>query len=134
MATRTTTPATETTPVSTTAPRTHGPSINRVALIGRPTADPQLRYTANGHAVTRFRLATNTGGEANFHDIVVWRHQAEIAAQYLTKGRLIYVGGRLKGRDWTGRDGVKRYSLDIIADELRFLSPRPAPAVLDEAA
>lgn len=87
-----------------------------------------MRYTPSGHAVTNFRLAVNgvNGGQASFHDAVAWRRLGEVAAEYLTKGRLVYLGGRLQSRSWTGRDGVQRQSQEIVASELRFLGPRPA--------
>ena len=103
-------------------------SISRVNVIGRLVSDPVMRYTSNGTAVANFRVAVNNGDQPIFHDIVTWRRLAEISAEYLTKGRLIYIGGHPKGRTWTGRDGVKRYTLDIVASEVRFLSPRPRPA------
>ena len=103
-------------------------SISRVNVIGRLVSDPVMRYTSNGTAVANFRVAVNNGDQPIFHDIVTWRRLAEISAEYLTKGRLVYIGGRPKGRVWTGRDGIKRYTLDIVASEVRFLSPRPRPA------
>lgn len=108
--------------------RSSDASISRINMIGRLVSDPVMRYTPNGTAVANFRIAVNNGSEPNYFDIVAWRRLAEVTGEYLTKGRLIYIGGRPKGRTWTGRDGVKRYTLDIIASEIRFLSPRPRPA------
>jgi len=108
--------------------RSSDASISRINMIARLVSDPVMRYTANGTAVAHFRVAVNNGDEPNFFDIVAWRRLAEVTAEYLTKGRLIYIGGHPKGRVWTGRDGVKRYTLDIVASELRFLSPRPRAA------
>ena len=108
--------------------RSSGPSISRVTVIGRLVSDPVMRYTPNGTAVANFRIAVNNGDESTFQDVVVWRKLAEISSAYLSKGRLVYVDGSLKGRTWTGRDGQKRYTLDIIASQVRFLSPRPRPA------
>jgi single-strand DNA-binding protein len=110
-----------------TARRNSDASISRVNMIGRLVSDPVMRYTSNGTAVANFRVAVNNGDEPNFFDIVTWRRLAEVTAEYLTKGRLIYIGGHPKGRTWTGRDGLKRYTLEIVASELRFLSPRPHP-------
>lgn len=107
--------------------RSSDASISR-NMIARLVSDPVMRYTSNGTAVANFRVAVNNGDEPNFFDVVTWRRLAEITAEYLTKGRLVYIGGHPKGRVWTGRDGVKRYTLDIVASELRFLSPRPRPA------
>jgi single-strand DNA-binding protein len=106
--------------------RRHGPSLNRVSLIGRLTADPQLRYTTNGVAVTNFRLANNGSEAVQVYPVVAWRGLAEIAAAYLSKGRLVCIDGHLKGRSWTAPDGTGRYVLEVIADEIQFLSPKPA--------
>lgn len=122
----------ETSDSSQASNRGRGPSLNRVSLIGRLTADPVLRYTANGTALVRFRIANNGTDAVQFHNIVAWRKLGEIAAEYLSKGRLVYVDGHLKSRSWTAADGTSRWALDIVADEIKFLSPRPA--VVAEAA
>jgi single-strand DNA-binding protein len=106
--------------------RRHGPSVNRVSLIGRLTADPEMRYTSTGIAVTSFRLANNGTDQVQYYTINAWRGLAEVSAKYLAKGRLVYIGGRPKGRSWTAPDGTARYTLDIVADEIQFLSPKPA--------
>jgi single-strand DNA-binding protein len=116
------------------APRRSGPSLNRVSLIGRLTADPKLRYTSNGIAVANFRIANNGTYEVQFHDIVAWRGLAEIAAEHLSKGRLVYIGGRLSSRSWTGKDGLERWALQIIADDIQFLTPRGYAAPVAAAA
>jgi single-strand DNA-binding protein len=122
MATKVTAPdaATTATPDTAPAPRRRGPSLNRVSLIGRLTADPKLRYTPNGTAVASFRIANNGTYEVQFHDIIAWRGLAEIAAEHLTKGRLVYLSGRLHSRSWTGQDGLGRWALEIIADDIQF--------------
>ena len=102
------------------------PSLNRVSLIGRVATEPRLRYTPNGIPVTSFRLATNGTEAVQFHTIIAWREVADIAAQYLSKGRLVYVGGRLKGRTWQAEDGSPRYALEIVAEEIKFLTSKPA--------
>jgi single-strand DNA-binding protein len=113
--------------VATQTARTRrGPSVNRVTLIGRLVADPELRYTPNGIAVTRFRLANNGTDATQYYTVIAWRRLAEVAAEHLAKGRLVYIAGRLKGRTWTGKDGVARYELEIVASEIQFLSPKPA--------
>ena len=86
--------------------------------------DPELRFTAAGVPVTRFTLVNNGTDGPMFNTIVAWRRLAEVAAEYLSKGRLVYVGGRLKGRSWSAPDGTGRYAVDIIADEIQFLSPK----------
>jgi single-strand DNA-binding protein len=136
MATRDTAPdaATAATTDTPPAPRRRGPSLNRVSLIGRLTKDPQLRYTSNGTAVASFRIANNGTYETQFHDIVAWRGLAEIAAEHLSKGRLVYLSGRLGSRTWTGRDGLKRWALQITADDIQFLTPKPYTAPAAEAA
>ena len=136
MATTDTAPdaATAATPDTAPAPRRRGPSLNRVSLIGRLTKDPQLRYTPNGTAVASFRIVNNGTDELQFHNIIAWRGLAQIAAEHLSKGRLVYVGGRLHSRTRTGKDGVSRWELEIIADEIQFLTPKPRTAPVAEAA
>ncbi len=105
--------------------------LNRIVLIGRLTKDPELRYTPNGKAVASFRLAVdrqfkNQQGEkeADFIDIVVWGTQAEHCANYLSKGKLAAVDGRLQIRTFDGQDGQKRWVTEVVADTVRFLSPK----------
>lgn len=102
--------------------------LNRVVLIGRLTWDPELRYTANGVAVASFRLAverpfTNQQGEreADFIDIVVWRQQAENVANYMKKGRMVAVEGRLQVRNYENQEGRKVRVSEVVADNVRFL-------------
>ena len=102
--------------------------LNKVVLIGRLTRDPELRYTSSGIAVTRFTLAvdrnyTNQQGErqADFIPIVVWRGQAETSAKYLSKGRLVAVSGRIQTGSYETPEGQRRYTTDVVADEVRFL-------------
>jgi single-strand DNA-binding protein len=102
--------------------------LNRVILIGRLTADPELRYTQNGTAVTNFRLAvdrpfTNQSGEreADFIPIVVWDKQAENCANYLNKGRLVAVDGRMQVRSYDAQDGTRRWVTEVVAQDVRFL-------------
>ncbi len=105
--------------------------LNKVILIGRLVADPQLRYTQNGIAVTSFTLAvdrpfTTAGGEreADFIDIVTWRKQAETCANHLNKGRLVAVDGRLQIRSYDDQNGIRRKAAEIVADQVRFLDRR----------
>jgi single-strand DNA-binding protein len=102
--------------------------LNRVVLIGRLTADPQLRYTQNGTAVTTFTLAVqrnfaNQQGEreADFIDIVAWRKLAELCANFLSKGRLTAVEGRLQIRSYEAQDGTRRRVAEVVADNVQFL-------------
>ena len=97
---------------------------NRIILIGRLTADPVLRYTPQGTAVATFTLAVNrkfNREETDFINIVTWRASAEHCAQYLKKGQLTAVEGRLQIRSYDGKDGVRRTAAEVIADDVRFL-------------
>lgn len=105
-------------------------SLNRVQLIGNLTRDPELRYTPSGTAVCSFGLATNrswttdTGEkheEAEFHRIVSWNKLAELCSQFLTKGRKIYVEGRLATRNWTTQDGQQRSTTEVVIDDMILL-------------
>ena len=105
--------------------------LNKVILIGRLVADPTLRYTASGVAVTSFTIAVdrpfkNEGGEkeADFIDIVTWRKQAETCANHLNKGRLVAVDGRLQIRSYDDQNGIRRKAAEIVADQVRFLDKK----------
>ena len=104
--------------------------LNKVMIIGNLGADPEMRYTANGNAVTTFNVATsrrftdNSGErreETEWFRVVTWSRLAETCAQYLTKGRQVYVEGRMQTRSWEGQDGQKRYTTELIAEDVRFL-------------
>lgn len=102
--------------------------LNRVILIGRLTKDPELRYTPSGVAVTQFTLAvdrpfTNQQGEreADFINIVTWRKLAETCANYLSKGRLTAVEGRIQVRNYENSEGRRVYVTEIVSDNVRFL-------------
>src|SRR4030042_5044219 len=106
-------------------------SLNKVMLIGNLTKDPELRYTPSGAAVCSFRVATNRswtpsdGGErkeeTEFHRIVSWNKLAELCAQLLTKGRKVYVEGRLQTRNWDTPEGEKRYATEVVAEDMVVL-------------
>lgn len=102
--------------------------MNRVVLVGRLTADPQLRYTPNGVAVATFTLAVNRAfskeKEADFLNIVVWKKQAENASNYLKKGSLAGVDGRLQTRNYEGQDGKKVYVTEVVAESVQFLDTK----------
>lgn len=104
--------------------------LNRIILIGRLTKEPELRYTTNGTGVCGFTLAVESGfGEkkrTDFIPIVVWNKLAENCAAYLAKGKLAAVDGRLQIRSYDGKDGVKRYVTEVVAENVRFLSPKEA--------
>jgi len=102
--------------------------LNRVVLIGRLTKDPELRYTPNGVAVAKFRLAvdrpfTNQQGEkeTDFIDIVAWRGTGETVAKHMKKGRLVAVEGRLQVRSFENKDGRRIRIAEVVADNVRFL-------------
>jgi single-strand DNA-binding protein len=102
--------------------------MNKVILIGRLTADPNLRYTQNGTPVTTFTLAVDKPfvGEdgkrgADFINIVAWRKLAEVVAQNITKGRLVAVEGRLQIRSYDDQNGIRRKAAEVIANEVKFL-------------
>ncbi len=108
-------------------------SVNKVILLGNLGADPELRYTSGGSAVADLRLATNRrfkGRDGNWQDdtqwhrIVVWAKQAENCKEYLSKGSQVYIEGRLQTRQWEDRDGNKRYTTEVVADTVQFLSGR----------
>lgn len=108
---------------------------NKVLLIGNLTADPELRSTTQGISVCTFKIAVNRGRNQNtgeeivdFIRITVWRGQAETCNRYLRKGRQVFVEGHLKTNSWEAKDGTKRYSLDVVADNVRFLGTKPSGA------
>ena len=102
--------------------------LNRIVIMGRLTRDPELRRTQNGTAVTSFSVAVDrdiksreSGEKAtDFIDVVAWRQTAEFVCQYFTKGRMAVVEGRLQIRDWTDKDGGKRRSAEVVADNVYF--------------
>ena len=102
--------------------------LNRIILMGRLTRDPELRHTQTGTPVASFSLAVDrdfkdkTTGEksTDFIDIVAWRNTAEFVSKYFTKGRMAVVEGRLQIRDWTDKDGGKRRSAEVVADNVYF--------------
>lgn len=108
-------------------------SLNRVQLIGNLTRDPELRYTPSGTAVCSFSIATNrnwttdTGekkDEVEFHRIVAWNKLAEICSQFLTKGKKVFVEGRLVTRSWTGQDGTQKQTTEIVISDMILLDSR----------
>jgi len=121
--------------------------LNKVMLIGRLTRDPEMRTTATGRSVVNFSVATSRAWkddsgqkqeQTEFNNIVAWGKLAEICSQYLTKGKQIYLEGRLQTRDWEGQDGVKRYRTEIVADNMIMLgspsgaSAGPRPQAVEE--
>jgi len=108
-------------------------SLNRVQLIGNLTRDPELRYTPQGTAVCSMGIATNRNWvtdsgekkeEVEFHRIVAWNKLAELCSQLLTKGRKVYVEGRLSTRTWTAQDGSSRTTTEIVIDDMIILDSK----------
>ena len=108
-------------------------SVNKVILVGRLGRDPETRYTGSGQAVANFTMATDESykdrnGErqkrTEWHKIVVWGKQAEIAQQYLKKCSLLFVEGRIQSREWQDKEGQKRTSFEIVANNVRMLGGR----------
>ena len=107
--------------------------INKVIMVGRLGQDPEVRYTPDGTAVANFSIATSEGwkdketGErrekTEWHRIVAWRRLGEICGEYLSKGRQVYVEGKLQTRSWE-KDGVTRYTTEIVASDVQFLGGR----------
>ena len=105
--------------------RGHGPSVNQVTLIGRLAADPDLRFTADGSAVARLRVATHYQDRTDYHTLVAFGQQAKFAAEYLTKGRLVHAEGRLQARQWTAEDGTQRRTHEVVVNRVQPVGPRP---------
>ncbi|MEI6306595.1 MAG: single-stranded DNA-binding protein [Deltaproteobacteria bacterium] len=108
-------------------------SLNKVMLIGNLGKDPEVRYTASGQAVASFNLATsekfkNKNGESEerteWHRITLWSRLAEIAGEYLTKGKTVYIEGRLQTRKWQDNSGNERYTTEIVGEKMQMLSPK----------
>jgi len=116
-------------------------NLNKVILIGRLATDPEAKSTPGGQTVCSFRLATNRvwtdrdGGQkqekTEYHNVVLWRRLAEIASQYLTKGSLALIEGRIETRSWQDQTGNRRYKTEVIAERLQ-LGPRAAGKVIPQ--
>lgn len=112
-------------------------SVNKVILLGRLGNQPELRYTKTNQAVTELRVATSDNWtdqagvrqeRTEWHTVVVWGKSAENCERYLTKGREVFVEGRLQTRDYADKDGVKRYKTEIVADRVQFVGAKPEGA------
>jgi single-strand DNA-binding protein len=110
------------------------PSLNKIQLIGNLGKDPELRFTPSGSPVTTFSVACNrkytqdgqSKEETEWFSIVAWNKQAESCNQYLVKGSMVYVEGRLHTRTWDGQDGQKHYRTEVIASQVIFLDKKQA--------
>ena len=113
-------------------------TVNKVILIGRLGRDPDMRYTPSGMATASFSIATNSRAkdpEGNFidhtdwHNIVMFGKLAEIAGEYLKKGKLVYLEGRLRTRSWEDQNGVKQYRTEVVANNMVMLGPKGEPEI-----
>ena len=109
--------------------------VNKVMLIGNLGKDPQVNYLDNGVAVANFSLATTENyknkegdrvSQTEWHNIVLWRGLAEVAEKYLKKGSSVYIEGKIKTRKWEDKEGVTRYSTEILGDNMTMLGGRPS--------
>jgi len=109
-------------------------SLNKVMLIGNLGKDPEIRYTQDGSPVASFSLATsetwtdkngNRQEHTEWHNIVAWTRLAELSKRYLSKGRQVYIEGRLRTREWSDKDGNKRRTTEVIASQMVLLGARP---------
>jgi single-strand DNA-binding protein len=115
--------------------------LNKVMIMGNLGADPEMRFTANGTPVTSFRIAVNrvrlgTDGErrpeTDWFNVVAWNKLAENCNQFLTKGKRVYVEGRLQNRSWEGQDGQTRYRTEVVANDVIFLDRRTSELTAEE--
>jgi single-strand DNA-binding protein len=104
--------------------------VNKVILVGNLGADPEMKYTPSGAGVCEFRIATSESWNdkngqkqerTEWHRVVVWGKRAEVCAKYLSKGRQVYIEGRLQTRSWDDKDGNKRYMTEVVANDVQFL-------------
>ena len=118
-------------------------SVNKVILIGNLGADPEVRFTGGGQSVATLRMATterwqDKSGQKSerteWHRVIVWGKQAELCKEYLSKGRSIYVEGRIQTREWTDKDGNKRYTTEVVAQRIQFLGSPTGRQARSEAA
>lgn len=110
--------------------------VNKVIIIGNLGADPEVRYMPQGGAVANFTVATSENWtdkatnerkeQTEWHRVVIYQRLAEIAGEYLRKGSKVYIEGKLKTRRWTDKDGIERYTTEIVANELQMLDGNPA--------
>lgn len=109
--------------------------INKVILIGNVGADPEIRTLESGVKMARLRIATTeriynresqeSRDHTEWHSVVLWRNLADVADRFVRKGSQVYIEGRLRSREWTDQQGVKRYSIEIVADDMKMLGRKP---------
>jgi single-strand DNA-binding protein len=110
-------------------------SVNKVILIGNLGRDPELRYMPNGSAVCNFSIATTRSWkskesgerqeETEWHRVVLFERLAEVAGEFLKKGRPVYIEGRLRTRKWTDKDGIEKFTTEIVGDQMQLLGSKP---------
>ena len=109
--------------------------INRVIMVGRLTRDPEVHATASGGKLANMRLVTTEyrkaedgqrKDEVQYHSVIAAGRLGEVCADYLSKGRLVYIEGKLQTREWEGKDGLHRYTTEVFADTMQILSPKPS--------
>lgn len=115
--------------------------INRVIMVGRLTRDPEVHDTVSGGKLANMRLVTTEyrkgedgqrRDEVQYHSVVAIGRLGEVCADYLTKGRLVYIEGKLRTREWEGKDGLHRYTTEVLADVMQMLSPKPTGEAAQE--
>lgn len=109
--------------------------INKVILVGNVGADPEIRTLENGTKVARIRIATTeriynrqtqeSKDHTEWHSVTLWRNLADVADRFVRKGSQLYIEGKIRSREWTDANGIKRYGIDIVADDLKLLGRRP---------
>jgi single-strand DNA-binding protein len=107
-------------------------SVNKAIIVGNLGRDPEVRHTQSGNAVCNFSVATSekwtkdgqTQEKTEWHRVVVWGKQAENCAQYLKKGRSVYIEGRIQTREWVNKEGQKQYTTEVVANQVQFLGGR----------
>jgi single-strand DNA-binding protein len=111
--------------------------VNRVILVGRLTRDPEMVTTSKGTTIAKLRLATsvyskdedgNRVEDVQYFSLVAFGRLAEICREFLTRGRLIYTEGKLRSREWDGKDGLRRYTTEVNLDQMTMLGPKPETA------
>lgn len=111
--------------------------VNRVTLVGRLTRDPEIVTSPKGLAIAKLRLATSTHSkdeegarveDVQYHSLVAFGRLAEICQEFLSRGKLIYAEGKLRSHEWDGKDGLRRYTTEVIVDVMQMLSPRSETA------
>ena len=99
-----------------------GPALNEVRLLGRLATDPAMKYTPEGKAISELRMVTNERPDPEYHDLVAYGRLAEVVGEYVRKGSLVFVQGRLHGQAWKAQDGSNRRRVVVVAESVQFLS------------